>query len=87
MPGRNIITCSDKGHNRMVLSELQDAYHDTHCHAAVELQVGATIWATTKAEKKNKDTSGGATKRIRRDIFYLKVRVMGGRAVTVHSTV
>ena len=53
----------------------------THCHAAVELQVGATIWATTEAEKKNKVTSGGAAERIRKDIFYPKGRVVGGRTV------
>jgi hypothetical protein len=36
--------------------------------------------ATTKAEKKNKDTRGGATRRIGRDISYPKVRVerLGG---------
>jgi len=40
--------------------------------------------ATTKAEKKNKDTSG---ERIRRDILYPKVRVVGGsrRNVAWHS--
>jgi hypothetical protein len=32
--------------------------------------------ATTKAEKKNKDTRDGATKRIGRDISYPKVRVV-----------
>jgi hypothetical protein len=36
------------------------------------------IWATTKAEKKKRDTSGGATEGIRRDISYPKVRVVGG---------
>jgi hypothetical protein len=36
------------------------------------------IWATTKAGKKNKDMNGGATERIRRDISYPKVRVVGG---------
>jgi hypothetical protein len=36
------------------------------------------IWATTKAEKKKRDTSGGATEWIRRDISYPKVRVVGG---------
>jgi len=35
--------------------------------------------ATTKVEKKNKDTSGGATERIRRDIFYPKAVVGGSR--------
>lgn len=30
--------------------------------------------ATTKAEKKNKDTSGGATESIRKDIYFPKVR-------------
>ena len=34
--------------------------------------------ATAKAEKKNKDTSGGATERIWRNISYPKVRVVGG---------
>jgi hypothetical protein len=37
------------------------------------------IWATTKAEKKKRDTSGGATERIRRNISYPKVRVVGVR--------
>jgi hypothetical protein len=35
------------------------------------------FWATTMAEKK-RDTSGGATEGIRRDISYPKVRVVGG---------
>jgi hypothetical protein len=35
-------------------------------------------WATTMAEKKKRDTSGGATEGIRRDISYPKVRVVGG---------
>jgi hypothetical protein len=35
--------------------------------------------ATTKAEKKNKATSGGATERIGRDISNPKVRVGGSR--------
>ena len=34
--------------------------------------------AIAKAEKKNKDTSGGATERIRVDISYPKVRVVVG---------
>jgi hypothetical protein len=34
--------------------------------------------ATTKADKKNKDTSSGATERIRRDISHPKLRVVGG---------
>ena len=34
--------------------------------------------ATTKAEKKNKDTSGGATERTRRHIAYPNLRVVGG---------
>ena len=41
-----------------------------------------SIPATTKAEKKNKDTSGGATERIRRHISYPKVRVVGGLGKT-----
>jgi len=46
-----------------------------------KVQFAVTVtWATTKAEKKNKDTSGGATERIRRRISYQrpKVRVLGG---------
>jgi hypothetical protein len=36
--------------------------------------------ATIKAEKENKDTSGGATERIRRDISYSKAKgAVGGR--------
>jgi hypothetical protein len=48
----------------------------THCHA-VEVQIGALIWAITKAEKKNKDTSGGATERTRRDIPTQRCRWRG----------
>jgi hypothetical protein len=43
------------------------------------VQVAVTLTpATTKAEKKNKDTSGGATERIRRDISYPTVLRVGG---------
>jgi hypothetical protein len=42
--------------------------------------------ATTKAEKKNKATSGGATERIRRDISYPKVRGWEGLGGTWHGT-
>jgi hypothetical protein len=43
-----------------------------HTHAKDgKVQFAVTLTpATTKAEKKNNDTSGGATKRIRRDISY-----------------
>jgi hypothetical protein len=49
-----------------------------HTHER-EVQFAVTLTpATTKAEKKNRDTSGSATERIRRDISYPKVRVVGG---------
>jgi hypothetical protein len=47
----------------------------------VRVQIAVTVTlipATTKVEKMNKDTSGGARKRIRRDIFYQRVRDAGG---------
>jgi len=73
MSGQLIIIGSNKDH-RMYRRNYK---MHTHCHAAVELQVGATIWATTKVERKKKDTSGGASERIRRDISYSKVRMVG----------
>jgi hypothetical protein len=53
----------------------------THSHAADELQVGATIWVTTKAEKKDKDSSG-TTERVRRDISNPR---LGGSGVKYYS--
>ena len=43
-----------------------------------ERSVQIAVWAATKAEKKKRDTSGGATEGVRRDISYPKVRVVGG---------
>jgi hypothetical protein len=48
------------------------------------VQFAATValaWATTKTEKKNKDTSSGATEKIRRDISYPKAKGAGGGRV------
>jgi hypothetical protein len=48
----------------------------------VQFAVTVTLaWATTKAEKKNKDTSSGATEKIRRDISYPKAKGAGGGRV------
>jgi hypothetical protein len=51
---------------------------------ANEVQFAVTVtltWATTKAEKKNKDTSSGATEKIRKDISYPKAKGAGGGRV------
>ena len=58
MSGQNIISDSDKGH-RMFCRNYKMR---THCHD-VELQFGTLIWATTKAEKINKDANKAATRR------------------------
>ena len=52
---------------------------------SVQLAVTLTP-ATTNAEKKNKDTSGGATERIRRNISHPKVRAVGGSMQSVAGT-
>jgi hypothetical protein len=74
MSGQNIIIGSDKG-QRMYCRNYR--IH-THCHD-VELQFGAFIWATTKAEKINKDASNAAT---RRDIS-CPTAMQGGRISNV----
>jgi len=44
-----------------------------------EVQFAVTLTpAKTNGEKKKKDTTGGATERIRRDISYPKLRVVRG---------
>lgn len=70
MSGPNIIIGSDEG-QRMYCRKYK--VH-THCHD-VELQFGALIWATTKAEKINKDASNAAT---RRDISCPTAMQVGG---------
>ena len=43
-----------------------------------KVQFAVTLtWATTRDEKKNKETSGGATERIRRDIAYWHPKAKG----------
>ena len=50
-----------------------------HTQAKDEVQFAVTLTpATTKAEKKNKDTNGGTTERILRDISYPKMWVIEG---------
>ena len=62
------------------ISYCQCWVHNMHTQARdgkVQFAVTVTLTpATTKAEKKNKDTSGGATGRIRVDISCPKVRVV-----------
>jgi hypothetical protein len=70
MSGPNIIIASDEG-QRMYCRKYK--VH-THSHD-VELQFGALIWATTKAEKINKDASSAAT---RRDISCPAAMQVGG---------
>jgi hypothetical protein len=58
MSGQNIIICSDKSQKMYC----RNYKIHTHRHD-VELQFGAVIWATTKAEKINKDENNAATRR------------------------
>jgi hypothetical protein len=78
MPGYNA-TRSDKGHK--MCCQFRNHNIDTQeRESKVQVTVTLISPATTKAEKKKKDTSGGATERIRRDISYsTALRVVGLR--------
>jgi hypothetical protein len=78
MSGYNTIRSDEGRRSYYIVGSPGIRNRNIHTHEKDdEVQFAVTFTpATTKAEKKNKDTSGGAIEKVRRDISYPKVRVV-----------